>query len=266
MPPPADNLPPDYHTHNLLCKHADGRPIDYALAARRLGLTEMAATDHCPTDDQFGIEHRMRLDQFPAYSQAVREAQQVEGVAVLFGVEADYYEGCERFLAPWIERHRFDVVLGSVHFIDYWAGQGLSNARDAMEVWEAYFERIGRLADTGLFDIATHLDLPKKFGNDIPEAMLRRFALPALDRLAEAEMAIEINTSGIHHLPQAFYPTEPLLSWAAERNLGLTFGSDAHHPRRVAEGFREAIAMAKAAGFKTYRRYRGRAWREIPLP
>jgi hypothetical protein len=37
------------------------------------------------------------------------------------GIEADYYPGCQRFLAPWIERHPFDVVLGSVHYLDYWA-------------------------------------------------------------------------------------------------------------------------------------------------
>jgi histidinol-phosphatase (PHP family) len=265
MPEAAPNLPPDYHTHNLLCKHADGRPADYARAARDLGLAELAATDHCPTDDQFGIEHRMRLDQFDAYSESVRAAQRVEGVSVLFGIEADYYDGCERFLAPWIERHGFDVALGSVHFIDYWSGQGLSNGRDSVALWREYFLRIGRMADTGLFDIAAHLDLPKKFGNEVPDTVLRELALPALDRLAEARMAIEINTSGMHHLPRAFYPSAPLLLWAAERGIGLTFGSDAHHPRRVAEGFAEAVTMARMAGFKTYRRYRGRAWRDVPL-
>ena len=39
---------------------------------------------------------------------------------VLFGIEADYYRGCETFLGKWLEVQDFDLVLGSVHFIDDW--------------------------------------------------------------------------------------------------------------------------------------------------
>lgn len=261
---------PDYHTHNRLCQHAESVPLDYAREAAARGVTELAATDHCPTDDGFGREHRMRLEEFPTYLDWVREAQAMAPIPVLLGVEADYYPGCERFLSGFLARHPFDVVLGSVHFLDYWARdparRTLAHAPDAGALWRAYFAHIGSLADTGLYDVAAHLDLPKRFGNALAAAELREAALPALDRLAAAGMAVEINTSGLRHSPLACYPSLELLAWARERDIGLTFGSDAHAPERVGEGFAAALELAKAAGYREYRVYRGRRPEARPLP
>jgi histidinol-phosphatase (PHP family) len=261
---------PDYHTHTVLCKHAGGTPRDYRAAAGARGMRQLAATDHCPTDDGFGVDHRMLLDEFPRYLDWVQEAAEAAGPELLLGVEADYYRGCARFQERFQNKHAFDLVLGSVHFLDYWspdpALRGLARNPDAHFVWREYFTRIGELADTGLYDIVTHLDLPKKFGNALAENELREYALPALDCIAEAGMAIEINTSGLIHPPQACYPAPALLAWAAERGIGLTFGSDAHQPERVGAGFDVALDLARAAGFTHYREYRQRRFQAVPLP
>lgn len=261
---------PDYHTHTELCKHATGSPADYRSAAAARGVRQLATTDHCPTDDGFGLDHRMELGQFDRYRASAQSAAAGRGPALLFGVEADYYRGCERFLGKFLATQPLDLVLGSVHFLDYWspdpATRGLARNPDASFVWREYFLRIGELADTGLYDIVTHLDLPKKFGNELPLPTLREFALPALDRIAEAGMAIEINTSGLNHPPQACYPAPELLAWAAERGIGLVFGSDAHTPERVGAGFDLALDLARAAGFTAYREYRQRAFVNHPLP
>jgi histidinol-phosphatase (PHP family) len=262
---------PDYHTHTLLCKHADGMPMDYVRAAQQHGVPEIACTDHCPTDDLFGIGHRMSMDQYGQYEDWVMDAKRnTFGVRVLYGVEADYYTGCERFLRPWLERHAYDVVLGSVHFLDYWAEdatrKGLSNAKHPARVWKNYFELIGRMADTKLYDIATHLDLPKKFGNPISDVELQEYCLPALDRIAEAGMCMEINTSGMNHPPKEFYPSLQILTWARERGIGLTFGSDAHQPARVGADFTAALAMARDAGYTTHFTFDQRVRTERALP
>jgi histidinol-phosphatase (PHP family) len=251
-------LPPDYHTHTRLCKHAEGEPGDYVRAAQANGVARVACTDHCPTDVRFGIEHRMELHEFPLYRAWVTETD------ALFGIEADFYRGCEDFLRSMEDEHPFDLVLGSVHFLDYWAKRGLSNGNpDA--IWREYFSLIGEMADTGLFDIATHLDLPKKFGNPISEDRLREHALPALDKIAAAGMALEINTSGLRHPCREMYPSLPLLTWARERGIGLTFGSDAHAPARVGADFDKAVAHAAAAGFRQLRRYARRKHVEEPI-
>ena len=251
--------------------HASGRTIDYARSARDRGVREFAATDHCPTDVGFGKEHRMTVSQFAQYIEDVAEARRnVPEVTILFGIEADYYLGCEPFLAGFCEQHRFDIVLGSVHFIDYWSTdpsrRGLSGGRNPDDVWSDYYRMTGRLADTGLYDVVTHMDLPKRFGNAISVNRLREYALPALDRIAAAGMAIEINTSGWTHSIDEAYPGPHVLAWAAERGIGLVFGSDAHSPHRVGDGFDLALQWAHDAGFRTYRQYRGRSWTAQPLP
>lgn len=263
-------LPPDYHMHTPLCKHAEGDPLEYARAAAAAGVPQIAITDHGPTDDGFGIDHRMELAQFGDYLDMVGRAKRDSPVPILLGIEADYYRGCVRFLAPFLERHPFDIVLGSVHFLNYWGHptepRGLADGFDPLETWRLYFQRIGELADTRLYDVVAHLDLPKRFLPTPPIEKLKQFALPALDRIAAAGMAIEINTSGARHLAGEMYPSLALLSWARERGIGLTFGSDAHLPIRVGEGFLAAVSLARTAGFTTSRIYERRRFREIPLP
>jgi len=261
---------PDYHTHHELCRHATGKTVDYARAARAAGITEFCATDHCPTDVGFGREHRMTLPQFDQYRADVLEARQsVPEVNVLFGIEADYYPDCEDFLRKFIEQEDFDLILGSIHFLDYWSTdasrRGLSDSNDPAFTWREYYRMIGQLADAGLYDIVTHPDLPKRFGNNLPIEQIREYALPALDRIANAGMALEINTSGMIHSIREMYPSLSILSWAAERGVGLVFGSDAHTPERVGDGFDDALLIARRAGFKTARRYSKRRWTEYSI-
>jgi histidinol-phosphatase (PHP family) len=256
---------PDYHTHHELCRHAEGKTLDYAIAARERGVKEFAATDHCPTDVGFGQEHRMYLDQFSIYRRDVEIARQdVPEVTVLFGVEADYYRGCEKFLAPFLKEQEFDIVLGSIHFRDYWSDNPrkkyVTDKEDHDITWQEYFQLTGELAETGLYDVVTHMDLPKRFGAPADEKTIREHALPSLDKIAAAGMAIEINTSGMTHSMREQYPSLHILTWAAERGIGLVFGSDAHSPARVGDGFDIALRLAKMAGFKEARRYRQRKW------
>lgn len=263
-------LPPDYHTHNSLCKHARGTPLDYARHALHNGVHEIACTDHCPTDDGFGAPHRMALEQFSFYCEQVEAARAASHhVNVLLGAEVDFYPGCERFLRTFLPAHPFDVVLGAVHYLDYWTdpvyGRGLTDEREPMRVWRAYFERIGDLADARLYDVVAHIDLPKRFGNGVPREQLREVALPALDRIAAAGLCIEINTSGMLHPMKEMYPAADLLSWAAERGIGLTFGSDAHSPDRVGDGFVAAMRLAREAGFTHYQRFARRQRTAVPL-
>ena len=41
-------LPPDYHMHTPLCRHASGEPVDYARRALEVGLSEIGFSDHSP--------------------------------------------------------------------------------------------------------------------------------------------------------------------------------------------------------------------------
>ena len=157
-----------------------------------------------------------------------------------------------------------------MHYLDYWADdparRTLATGSAPEVIWKRYFELMGELADTRLYDVAAHFDLPKRFGNAIPREQLRAYVLPALDRLAAAGMALEINTSGLNHACQSCYPSLAILSWACERGVGLTFGSDAHTPERVGAGFDHAVALARQAGYTESWIYRKRKPRAQALP
>ncbi len=262
---------PDYHLHTSLCKHAQGTPFEYRAIARDRGIPEICFTDHCPTPDGYDPDHRMSMDRFSEYRQAILELRDGDDPDVLFGIEADYYEGCERFLKDWLPSQSFDFVLGSVHFINGWGfdnpeDRHVWDSVDVQATWREYFILIGRLAESGLFDAVGHLDLPKKFGYRPSDRNLAEMALPAMNRIAKARMGLEINASGLTKPVEEIYPSALLLALARERDIPICFGSDAHSPGEVGAGFEAALDLAREVGYTHSFRIRQRKKILVPLP
>ncbi len=265
------NFPPDYHMHTPLCRHATGRPVEYAREAARQRIPEICFTDHFPAPDGYDSESRMTLEQFPDYDAMIAEAARVPGVVVRFGIEADYYPGSSSFLERWLARQEFDLVLGSVHCLGRWGIDDenlieMWDTADTEETWKEYFRLIGALADTGLYDVIGHLDLAKKFGFRPGADTVLEMAKPTLDKIAAAGMAIEVNTAGLRKPIGEIYPSASLLMLACERGIPITFGSDAHAPREVGHAFEQAVRWARAAGYTHSARYRRRCRQSVPLP
>jgi len=277
----------DYHIHTELCQHAEGEASAFRARAMDLGLPEICFTDHVPNPDGYDPVNRMRLDQFSLYRTMVADLARANQPVVLFGVEADYYDGCERFLQDWLPRQDFDLVLGSVHYIANWGfdNPGERHVWDSVDVtntWRTYFKLVGKLADcrladrrlTGrrladrqlpdsrLADVVGHLDLPKKFGHRPSDRDLREMAQPTLDRVAAAGMSIEINSSGLRRPVHEIYPSALLLSLAKERDIPICFGSDAHRPEEVGWQFDASLALARSVGYTHAVQYH----RRQPLP
>lgn len=267
---------PDYHIHTPLCHHAEGEAAAFRAQAVELGLPEICFTDHVPNPDGYDPVNRMRLDQFPLYRDMVADLARTNQPLVLFGVEADYYEGCERFLKDWLPRQEFDLVLGSVHYIDNWGFDNpderhVWDSVDVTNTWRTYFNLIGKLANTRfadgrLADVIGHLDLPKKFGHRPSDRDLKEMAQPALDRVAKAGMAIEINSSGLRRQVHEIYPSALLLALAKERDIPICFGSDAHRPEEVGWEFDASLSLARSVGYTHAVRFRRRQSRPYALP
>lgn len=262
---------PDYHIHTPLCHHAEGCPADFKAAAQRQGIPEMAFTDHCPNPDGYDSECRMTLDEFPVYQTMVRSQQTPEPPTVLFGLEIDYYEGCEQFLRPWLAGQTLDLVIGSIHYLGTWGfdnpeARQIWDQVDVIGTWRKYFDLLGRFAQSRLADVIGHLDLPKKFGYRPPDNIVKDMALPLFDRIAQSGMAIEINSSGLRRPVQEIYPSPLLLALARERDIPICFGSDAHKPEEVGDRFTESLKLAREAGYTQAIRFSGRRKTVYPLP
>ena len=262
---------PDYHIHTVLCKHAQGNVEDYKEAAQKLEIAEICFADHAPNPDGYSPLTRMEMTQFPTYRDRVRTQQDGEAPAVLFGIEADYYDGCEVFLSKWLPAQGFDFVLGSVHSVD---GLGF-NDPECRHIWDSadmtavckkYFKTVRMLADSGLFDAVAHFDLPKMFGRRPSDTALKEIVKPVLDRISGAGMGIELNTRGLRKPVGEIYPSPFILSLAREREIPICFGSDSHSPDEVGVGFDRALKMAHEAGYKSYFKISQRTKALTPLP
>jgi histidinol-phosphatase (PHP family) len=264
-------LPPDYHTHTSLCKHATGTPVEFRLAAAAAGLTELCFTDHSPEPSGYDAKHRMTIGQYPDYRAMVEPLQDGTSPDVFIGIEADYYPGGEAFLREWLPRQSFDVVLGSVHYIRDWGFDNpdylkMWESVDVKGVWKEYFAIQIAMAKMGLFDVVGHFDLPKKFGHRLGDKDMKEMVQPVLDRISKAGMAMEINTSGWRRAVGEAYPSPLILSLACERGIPLTFGSDAHAPNEVGHEFTKAVRLAREAGYSESLHFRGRQPSPHPLP
>jgi len=262
-------LPADYHMHTPLCRHAVGEPDEYARHAVAIGLDEIGFSDHSPMQRDDFDNWRMALSQLDNYVEKVRHAQKnFPKLTIRLALEVDYLPGHEDWIRDLAGRHPWDYFIGSVHYVsDAWAiddPQKLSEwkNRDSFEVWQVYFERLTRAAESKLFDIIGHADLPKKFGHRPPENWAALYQ-PFLAAAARSGTAIELNTAGLRKDCKEIYPHRDLLTEAYRQGVTITFGSDAHAPGEVGMNFTDAMALARSAGYQECCRFARRERRHV---
>jgi len=264
-------LPADYHTHTPLCRHAVGEPIELAAQAASLGIREMGFSDHNPMPRDDFDNWRMRADQLDEYVAKVEEARRAHpGLTIKLALEVDFIPGYEHWIRELASRHPWDYFIGSVHYISpSWDIDNPSKLsewkkRDPLEVWTAYFERLTMAAESGLFEIIGHADLCKKFcfyPRGDQAALFKDFIRAAKDH----RVAIELNTAGLRKDCREIYPSPTILQMAAQAQVPITFGSDAHAPEEVGLNLAEAVQLARGAGYTSWVRFTQRRAEEVKL-
>ncbi len=274
---PAVRGLPDYHVHTFRCGHAGGATRDFVLRAIERGLLEIGFTDHIPLyflpEERRDPKLAMREEQFDGYLREIEELrEEFSGrIAVRLGLEADYAEGREEDLARWLSRADWDVVLGSVHWVagDWIDDPSRSPARFAREGTEAlydeYYRLLAKAARTGLFDVLTHFDLPKKHGHR-PVAPRRAAEDAAIAAVRQSGAAVEISSAGLRKPVGEAYPEETLLARIVAAGIPVTFSSDAHAPAEVGLGYDRTLALARAAGVREFVTFEKRRKMPRPLP
>jgi histidinol-phosphatase (PHP family) len=249
------SLPADYHMHTPLCRHAVGEPTDYAARAVKLGFAEIGFSDHNPmVRDDFDDWH-MRISELDAYVESVEKARRNHPqLAIKLAMEVDYLPGHEDWIRELAGRHPWDYLIGSVHYVsDSWDLDNPKKVfewkkRDPYEVWSVYFDRLTQAADSGLFEIIGHTDLPKKFcfyPSQDCQPMFERLLRAARNK----EMALELNTAGLRKDCREIYPSRKIVELAFRAGVPITFASDAHAPEEVGMNFSDAVDLARSAGY-----------------
>jgi histidinol-phosphatase (PHP family) len=245
----------------------------YAERARARAVSEIAITEHVyrfaqardwNEDPWWREEATEDVDAYCAAVLAARDA----GLPVLLGIEMDWLAGRRDEIAAFLDARPFDVVLGSVHWVGALAidnpGAADWGGRPADEVWRAYLAELVAAAESGLFDVLSHPDLPKVFGARMPRALA-----PALDEavgaIAATGVAIECSSAGLRKPVGELYPAPGLLARFREAGAPATLSSDAHQPGDVARDYATAVAALRGAGYETITRFSRREPRQAPI-
>ncbi len=246
----------------------------YVARARARAVEEIAITEHVYRfaearpwlDNAFWREEA--TEDADAYCDAVVAAREDAGLPVLLGVEMDWLEDRTAEIAAFLDGRPFDVVLGSVHFIDGRAiDDPTADDRDWLpvdELWTRYLEQLTAAAGSGLYDVMSHPDLPKVFGRRIP-AHLDGLLDDAVAAIADAGVAVECSSAGLRKPVGELYPEPGLLARFRRAGVPATLSSDAHAPGDVARDFATAVAALRGAGYETITRFSRREPTQVSL-
>ncbi|MCK5708550.1 MAG: histidinol-phosphatase HisJ [Candidatus Aureabacteria bacterium] len=243
----------DYHIHTELCCHAIGKMEDYVEAACGADLSAMGFSDHLPFNETHMKNLSMELEDLEFYLNKIPELEKKYGIKIYKGIEADFYPEKQNEIEDLLNKHEFDYIFGSVHFINGW---GFDNPKFLTEwknydidlVYRSYFQNVIEMTKTGLYDIVGHIDLVKKFGY-FPKDSFDKEIVEVISAVKEADMIIEVNTSGLRKPVREIYPSEFVLKNAKEYDIPVVLGSDAHKPQDVAGDFDKAKALLKKVGY-----------------
>jgi histidinol-phosphatase (PHP family) len=210
---------------------------------------------------------RYAVDDLDDYCGFVREETDLK-----LGIEADFVPGREDRMANLLDAREWDYVVGSIHFVgdeslDTEDFTVWTKTASADRVWKRYFDMLGQAAQSGLFDILAHPDLVKVWGKDrpVPDGDLRRFYYPAMEVIAECDVALEVSTAGLRKPVGEIYPAPAFLEMAIDAGKPIALSSDAHTPDLLGHEYEQAVEMLDSMGVKEIAVFDRRRRRMEPL-
>ena len=246
----------DYHVHTALCKHADGSMIQYVESACEKGLSEICFLDHL-TLHSSGSHLSMTPAELPFYFYSARALadQFKDRIKVKAGLEIDYdpahAEDIRKIIAPF----DFDVLGGSVHFIENvnLVSRYTDEDRALFGIEESsrrYLEKLDTMISADIVDVVCHIDIFKKFGQR-PGSWIEDQMNGILSKIKKKNLAVELNTSGLIHPAKEPYPAVNILRQCYMLGIPITYGSDAHTPANVGRDIDTAREMLASVGYTT---------------
>ncbi len=252
----------DLHTHTLY-SHGLDTPAAMWASAQEKGIELLGFTEHSPRPNNYtySTEYRDKLSKyFPQYVAEVTALKEENPGKILLGMEMDWMEKEVPFIKEALAAYDFDYVIGSVHFLETWGYDDLASdwvslkKNHCHEHYVHYFTTLRRMAESGLFNIAAHLDLIKIFSIEtFQEWITKKESLllvgEALQAMMLNGMALEISSAGLRKMCKEIYPCPQIMALAKELYVPIAFASDAHNVNDVAADFDILADYARSFGY-----------------
>ncbi len=286
----------DYHLH--LWPHSESSvwfTIDqialYCEEAARNGVSELALTEHShrfvdvasvvgpfwlkyghePTSvtmaEYWDFHARNSLEEYVTLAQRAKD----EGLPVKIGLEVDFYRDQMDEVSALLAQYPFDVLIGSVHWLDTWQLDDIDNevnmhewtVRDVDQCWRDYSMALDELCASHAVDVLAHPDLIKVAGylasrpGDSWDAMA--------ESAARVDISMECSSAGWKKPVKEQYPAEGFLDRLVAKGVTFTTASDAHRLERVGERANDLAELLEERGVSELASYTQRVRRMIPL-
>lgn len=297
----------DYHVHLERAGLSRENALRFIQCAQARGLSEIALTEHAYNfvecapmlarpDYVSMYGHGFRIDEYVSLAEDLKD----EGFPVKLGIEVDYVPETCYDAAAFFKRLPFDLVIGSVHWIDEWGFDIDASSWNGVEVewaYSRYFKLACAAAASGVFDVIGHPDVIKVFGarmgaearpggardagrgggrgqrrrgfsGDVsgePRLTLAGYYDALVSAASASGTCLEVSSAGLRRPVGEAYPAMGLLRLARERGVAITLASDAHDPEEVGSRYDELAEWARTAGYRTITVFDGRIPRQVEM-
>ncbi|HSV73691.1 MAG TPA: histidinol-phosphatase HisJ family protein [Chthonomonadales bacterium] len=261
----------DYQVHTDLSHDGRCTLLEQCAQAVSIGLEQICFTEHKDFDPDDPVVNHF---DYQRYRDAILRARDAFGdrLEILMGIEVDYQTWFEDELRAYVEDHRFDFVLGSVHYVDraMLMTPEYLRGRTPVQAYEAYYREVLASVRSGAIDAVGHLEYATRRGvaacGPFDPTPHRAIVEELLGEMVARGVALEVNSAGLRQGAGQTYPcAQHVRLYADMGGERLTIGSDSHHPDELAYAYEEVAALAMDAGLTQYTAWRDRRPELRPL-
>jgi histidinol-phosphatase (PHP family) len=188
------------------------------------------------------------------------------------GIEVSEPHLYQERVVDHISDYPWDYILGALHWVDdHCIFEQAFFEQDSRHTYQRYFDELFQLVDHADFDILAHFDAVKRYGfeyfGDFRPEDYEHTIRKILLRLAERDLALEINTSTLRRSIQTPSPDATILQWFREEGgVYVTLGSDAHRPEEVGHQLVQMTKLVQDIGYEGVAQARVRKLSLSPFP
>lgn len=248
------------------CDHADSTLQELLDAAVERGMRVFGMTEHAPRGEKrllFPEEVSMGWDvrkigrMFEEYAQESRErvAEYADRIQLLRGFEIEVAPGKRypELMQKLRERHQFDYIVGSVHFIedelfDYNV-ESLKKVSQKVGGLEKlgvrYYRILAEMVEVLRPEVVGHFDVIRKYAEPlgaVDTPPIREAAMAALEAVQAAGGILDVNTAPYRRGHDVPYPAPWIVEAARDMGIPFCFGDDSHAVADVGAGIEQARA------------------------